>query len=172
VEYFGQKRAGFGFTDNGWVRSYGTRCVKPPIIASGTGPETRIHAHARYSDFSRITRYIDAMDDEVVTFEASRSNLEILDRLAEAEFGAAVGPGVYGIHSPRVPSVGEIEATIESMLSKLGKDGCRYDGLWVNPDCGLNTRPATEAERSPRNLVEAVKRVRHAHRGIVRFWSS
>ena len=272
VEFFGVNLEGFAFTVNGWVQSYGTRCVKPPVIvsdvartkpltvelaeyaqsltikpmkgmltgpvtilnwsfprediplgysafeialairdevlelesrgiaiiqideaalkekiplrnaerdakyldwaipafrlcSSGVRPETQIHTHMCYSDFTDIIPAIDAMDADVITFEASRSNLSILDSLANAGFETDVGPGVYDIHSPRVPTVEEIVAAIRAMLKKLGKSATEYDGLWVNPDCGLKTRGEIETVASLKNLVEATKRVRHANSG-------
>nr|MCR5061842.1 5-methyltetrahydropteroyltriglutamate--homocysteine S-methyltransferase [Treponema sp.] len=262
VEYFGNQLDGYIFTQNGWVQSYGTRCVKPPVIWGDvsrnkpmtvewsvfaqkqtdkivkgmlTGlvtilnwsfpredislkeqaqqlalaireevldlekngikiiqideaalreklplrhsdwhseyldwaipafrlvhakvkPETQIHTHMCYSEFNDIIRDIDAMDADVITFEASRADLKILDALKEANFRTEVGPGVYDIHSARVPSVEEIVTALEKMLGKVQKDK-----LWVNPDCGLKTRGNTETEASLKNLVEAAKELR------------
>lgn len=262
VEYFGSQLDGYIFTQNGWVQSYGTRCVKPPVIWGDvsrnkpmtvewsvfaqkqtqkivkgmlTGPvtilnwsfpredislkeqaqqlalaireevldlekngikiiqideaalreklplrhsdwhseyldwaipafrlvhakvkpETQIHTHMCYSEFNDIIRDIDAMDADVITFEASRADLKILDALKEANFRTEVGPGVYDIHSARVPSVEEIVAALEKMLTKVQKDK-----LWVNPDCGLKTRGDTETEASLKNLVAAAKELR------------
>jgi 5-methyltetrahydropteroyltriglutamate--homocysteine methyltransferase len=269
VEFFGQRLNGFIFTKNGWVQSYGTRCVKPPIIVSdvsregpitvelaqyaqsltqkpvkgmltgpvtilnwsfprediplgtsvyqialairdevldlerngigiiqideaalrekmplrqadraayfdwaipafrlthsGVKPETQIHTHMCYSDFTTIVREIDAMDADVISFEASRSKLELLDFLAAADFQTAVGAGVYDIHSPRVPSQEEIEAAIGKTLDKLGRKAVDYDRVWVNPDCGLKTRDNAEVWPSLTNLVRAAKRARNAH---------
>jgi 5-methyltetrahydropteroyltriglutamate--homocysteine methyltransferase len=271
VEFFGQNLNGFAFTANGWVQSYGTRYVKPPIVAadvfraepitvglaayaqsltkkpvkgmltgpvtilnwsfpredislgecayqialairdevldlekngltiiqideaalrekmplrraerkvyfdwaiaafklthSGTRPETQIHTHMCYSDFTDILPEIDAMDADVISFEASRSNLELLDFLAAADFQTAVGAGVYDIHSPRVPSQDEIETAIHATLSKMGRKSDHYDQVWVNPDCGLKTREDAEVWPSLINLVRAAQRIRDAHRG-------
>ena len=98
---------------------------------------------------------IDAMDADVITFEASRSDLQILDSLKANNFKTEVGPGVYDIHSPRVPSVQEI-------VDALGKMRGRIDDskLWVNPDCGLKTRGISETKESLINLVKAAKTVR------------
>lgn len=262
VEYFGESLAGYLFTEKAWVQSYGTRCVKPPIIwgdvsrsnpitvayskyaqtltdkpmkgmltgpvtilnwsfpredislkestlqlalaiqeevldleANGieiiqideaalreklplrqtdwhseylewaipafrlvhskVQPTTQIHTHMCYSEFSDIIKDIENMDADVISFEASRSNLDILDALKAIDFQTQVGPGVYDIHSPRVPSVEEIEATIHNILKKLpiGK-------VWVNPDCGLKTRGVSETEASLKNLALAAKKVR------------
>lgn len=118
-------------------------------------PETQIHTHMCYSEFEDIIPDIDAMDADVITFEASCSKLSILDSLRETRFETAVGPGVYDIHSPRVPSVEEIENTLCLMLKKIPKEK-----LWVNPDCGLKTRGETETVTSLRNLVQAAKNIR------------
>ncbi|MBP5554353.1 MAG: 5-methyltetrahydropteroyltriglutamate--homocysteine S-methyltransferase [Lachnospiraceae bacterium] len=262
VEYFGENLEGYLFTEKAWVQSYGTRCVKPPIIwgdvyrknaitvdwsvytksltdkpvkgmltgpvtilnwsfpreditikestlqialairdevldleahgigiiqideaalreklplrksdwdkeyldwaipafrlvASGVKPETQIHTHMCYSEFTDIIPAIDAMDADVITFEASRSDLQILDALKENDFRTEVGPGVYDIHSPRVPSVDEIYSALKLMREKLDDSK-----LWVNPDCGLKTRGETETKASLINLVEAAKKLR------------
>ncbi|MBP5660162.1 MAG: 5-methyltetrahydropteroyltriglutamate--homocysteine S-methyltransferase, partial [Lachnospiraceae bacterium] len=262
VEYFGENLDGFLFTKKAWVQSYGTRCVKPPIIwgdvsrkapitvewskfaqsctdkpvkgmltgpvtilnwsfpredislkdstleialairdevldleANGISiiqideaalreklplrktdwykeyldwaipafrlvhcavkPETQIHTHMCYSEFTDIIPAIDAMDADVITFEASRSDLQILDSLKENNFKTEVGPGVYDIHSPRVPSEEEIVTALTKMREKLGD----YK-LWVNPDCGLKTRGETETKASLINLVNAAKKIR------------
>ena len=262
VEYFGEALGGFLFTEKAWVQSYGTRCVKPPVIwgdvyrknpitvawsvyaqsltkkpmkgmltgpvtilnwsfpredisiresiaqialairdevldleakgiqviqideaalreklplrksdwyteyldfaisafrltHSGVKPETQIHTHMCYSEFTDIIAAIDDMDADVITFEASRSDLRILDSLRENHFETEVGPGVYDIHSPRVPSVEEIVNALHIMLTKIEKDK-----LWVNPDCGLKTRGTKETEASLRNMVEAAKEIR------------
>ncbi|TQR29516.1 5-methyltetrahydropteroyltriglutamate--homocysteine S-methyltransferase [Campylobacter sp. MIT 99-7217] len=262
VEYFGESLEGFLFTQNGWVQSYGTRCVKPPVIwgdvsrlkpitvawskfaqslssklvkgmltgpvtilnwsfpredislkqstlqialairdevldleaagikiiqideaalreklplrrsdwhkeylewaipafnlvHSGVKASTQIHTHMCYSEFSDIIKEIDAMDADVISFEASRSNLSLLDSLKEAEFKTQVGPGVYDIHSPRVPSVKELEEVIEKILAKLDKEQ-----IWINPDCGLKTRGKKEVEASLKNMVEATLNIR------------
>ncbi|MCR5544139.1 MAG: 5-methyltetrahydropteroyltriglutamate--homocysteine S-methyltransferase [Eubacterium sp.] len=262
VEYFGENLAGYVFTEKAWVQSYGTRCVKPPIIwgdvsrkqpitvdwskfaksctdkpvkgmltgpvtilnwsfpreditikestlqialairdevldleangidiiqideaalreklplrksdwysqyldwaipafrlvHSGVKPETQIHTHMCYSEFTDIIPAIDAMDADVITFEASRSDLQILDSLKENNFKTEVGPGVYDIHSPRVPSVDEIVNALESMRERI-----EDSKLWVNPDCGLKTRGETETKASLINLVDAAKIIR------------
>ena len=262
VEYFGSQMNGYIFTQNGWVQSYGTRCVKPPVvwgdvsrrsamtvewslfaqkqtnkIVKGmlTGPvtilnwsfpredislkeqalqiglaireealdlekngikiiqideaalreklplrhadwhseyldwaipafrlvhakvkpETQIHTHMCYSEFNDIIRDIDAMDADVITFEASRADLKILDALKAANFRTEVGPGVYDIHSARIPSKEEIVDALEKMLLRVEKTK-----LWVNPDCGLKTRGEAETIPSLKNLVAAAKEIR------------
>lgn len=263
VEYFGEQLNGYLFTEKAWVQSYGTRCVKPPIIwgdvsrnkpmtvdwsvyaqsltqkpmkgmltgpvtilnwsfpredisikestyqialairsevldleangikviqvdeaalreklplrksdwyseyldwaipafrlvHSGVKAETQIHTHMCYSEFTDIIKAIDDMDADVITFEASRSDLQILDALKENHFKTEVGPGVYDIHSPRVPSVEEIKTALNKMLTKIERDK-----LWVNPDCGLKTRGVSETTESLKNLVAAAKELRH-----------
>ncbi len=264
VEYFGESLDGFLFTEKGWVQSYGTRGVKPPIIwgdisrsqpitieysvyaqsltdkpvkgmltgpvtilnwsfpredislresalqiahaireevldleasgikiiqideaalkeklplrkadwhrqyldwaipafrlvHSGVKPETQIHTHMCYSEFDDIVEDIDDMDADVITFEASRSNLSIIDVLNSCNFKTAVGPGVYDIHSPRVPSVEEIKDALNKMLAKLPQDK-----LWVNPDCGLKTRGEAETVLSLTNLITAAKEIKES----------
>lgn len=262
VEYFGQHLEGYVFTKKAWVQSYGTRCVKPPIIwgdvsrkdpitvrwsvyaqkqtkkivkgmltgpvtilnwsfpredisikestlqlalaireevldlekngiriiqideaalreklplrrsdwqseyldwaipafrlvHSGVKPETQIHTHMCYSEFNDIIPAIDDMDADVISFEASRSNLEILDELKEKNFKTEVGPGVYDIHSPRIPTVEEIEQALHRILAKVKKEK-----VWVNPDCGLKTRGEKETKASLKNLTQAAKNIR------------
>ncbi len=264
VEHFGENLEGFLFTQKGWVQSYGTRCVKPPIICNDisrrkpitveysryaqsltskpvkgmlTGPvtilnwsfpredasnremalqialaikeevrdlesagiriiqideaalkeklplrkadweqdylnwaipafrlthsaasaDTQIHTHMCYSEFEDIVSYIDAMDADVISFEASRSNLSIIDALNRAGFKTEVGPGVYDIHSPRIPGREEIIGAIGLMLEKISTEK-----LWVNPDCGLKTREEYETVESLKNLVAAAKFLRNS----------
>ena len=265
VEYFGELLSGFLFTEKAWVQSYGTRCVKPPIIwgdvrrlsamtvewstyaqsltkrpmkgmltgpvtilnwsfpredisiaestkqialairdevldlekngikviqvdeaalreklplrksdwyseyldwtipafrlvHSGCQAGTQIHTHMCYSEFTDIIKAIDNMDADVISFEASRSDLLILDSLRENHFRTEVGPGVYDIHSPRVPSVEEIKEALGKMLKKIEKEK-----LWVNPDCGLKTRGREETLASLKNLVQAAKELRNEY---------
>ena len=262
VEYFGNNLNGYVFTNFGWVQSYGTRCVKPPVIWGDisrkgsitvewsvfaqsqtkkplkgmlTGPvtilnwsfpredlslkeqafqialaireevldlekngiriiqideaalreklplrkadwhslyldwaipafrivhakvkpQTQIHTHMCYSEFNDIIGDIDSMDADVITFEASRGDLRILDALSASNFKTEVGPGVYDIHSARVPSVEEITDALEKMLTRVP-----LEKLWVNPDCGLKTRGEEETVKSLRNLVDAAKLLR------------
>jgi 5-methyltetrahydropteroyltriglutamate--homocysteine methyltransferase len=262
VEYFGQNLTGFCFTQNGWVQSYGTRAVKPPIIfgdvkrarpitveyityaqslttkpvkgmltgpvtilnwsfpredlslreiafqialavkaevldleANGikiiqideaalreklplrkadwhpayldwaikafrlvhaaVRPATQIHTHMCYSEFEDIIKEIDALDADVITFEAAKSNLDILDTLQSQQFQTAVGPGIYDIHSPRVPSQVELEKILTKFLMKIA-----VEKIWVNPDCGLKTRAMAETIPSLRNMVAAAIKLR------------
>lgn len=125
------------------------------LTHSGVKPETQIHTHMCYSEFTDIIPAIDDMDADVITFEASRSDLVILDSLRENNFETEVGPGVYDIHSPRVPSVEEIVAVLKKMLTKIDREK-----LWVNPDCGLKTRGVPETQASLKNMVEAARILR------------
>ncbi|SEW19283.1 methionine synthase (B12-independent) [Ruminococcaceae bacterium KH2T8] len=125
------------------------------LVASGVKPETQIHTHMCYSEFTDIIPAIDAMDADVITFEASRSDLQILDSLKENNFKTEVGPGVYDIHSPRVPSVEEIVSALTKMRTRI-----EDKKLWVNPDCGLKTRGDVETKQSLINLVQAAKELR------------
>ena len=125
------------------------------LVHSKVKPETQIHTHMCYSEFTDIIPAIDAMDADVITFEASRSDLQILDSLKENNFKTEVGPGVYDIHSPRVPSVEEIVNALTKMRAKI-----EDNKLWVNPDCGLKTRGNEETVKSLKNLVAAAKQIR------------
>ena len=125
------------------------------LVHSKVKPETQIHTHMCYSEFTDIIPAIDAMDADVITFEASRSDLQILDSLKENNFKTEVGPGVYDIHSPRVPSVEEIVNALTKMRAKI-----EDSKLWVNPDCGLKTRGNEETVKSLKNLVAAAKQIR------------
>ncbi|EOT28509.1 5-methyltetrahydropteroyltriglutamate--homocysteine S-methyltransferase [Enterococcus saccharolyticus] len=125
------------------------------LVHSKVQPETQIHTHMCYSEFEDIIQAIDDMDADVISFEASRSNLALLDALNRNNFQTQVGPGVYDIHSPRIPSVEEIKQTIGKILEKIPTDK-----VWVNPDCGLKTRGEKETYASLENLVLAAKEVR------------
>jgi len=125
------------------------------LVHSKVKPETQIHAHMCYSEFTDIIPAIDAMDADVITFEASRSDLQILDSLKENNFKTEVGPGVYDIHSPRVPSVDEIVNALTNMRARIDDSK-----LWVNPDCGLKTRGEEETVKSLQNLVKAASIIR------------
>ncbi len=261
VEYFGEMLKGFAFTQNGWVQSYGSRCVKPPLIFGDvsrpnamtvswseyaqsktkkhmkgmlTGPvtilnwsfvrddkprsevakqiavaisdevndlqnagikiiqvdeaafkegyplrreqindyerwalesfkisvasaeaTTQIHTHMCYSDFNDIIHTIEAMDADVITIETARSGNRLLKIFKEAGYAQEVGPGIYDIHSPRVPTVEEMVAQIRALQEVLPQKQ-----LWINPDCGLKTRKWDEVKPSLQNMVEAVNIVR------------
>ena len=108
-----------------------------------------------YSEFTDIIPAIDNLDADVISFEASRSNLEILDELKAQNFQTEVGPGVYDIHSPRVPQRDRIDHTIEAILAKVPSSK-----VWINPDCGLKTRGIKETKESLTKLLEAAKAAR------------
>lgn len=125
------------------------------LVHSTVAPDTQIHTHMCYSEFTDIIPAIDHMDADVISFEASRSNLEILDELKAQNFQTEVGPGVYDIHSPRVPKEGEIDHTIKAILAKVPSNK-----VWINPDCGLKTRGISETKESLIRLVTAAKLAR------------
>ena len=261
VEYFGEQLNGFTFTKNGWVQSYGSRCVKPPIIygdvnrpkamtvywtafaqsltptlvkgmltgpvtilqwsfvrndqprsvtcnqialairdevveleaagikviqidepaireglplrqtdwqaylkwavtafkisASGVKDETQIHTHMCYSEFNDIIQHIADMDADVITIECSRSQMELLDAFADFKYPNEIGPGVYDIHSPRVPSRAEMVQLLEKAKAVVPADQ-----LWVNPDCGLKTRHWNETKKALIEMVAAAQEMR------------
>lgn len=125
------------------------------LVHSKVKPTTQIHTHMCYSEFTDIIPAIEQMDADVISFEASRSNLTILDELQAQHFKTQVGPGVYDIHSPRIPSVEEIEQTIRQILAKVP-----IEKVWINPDCGLKTRGEKETKASLVHLVQAAKNCR------------
>ncbi|MFC3856258.1 5-methyltetrahydropteroyltriglutamate--homocysteine S-methyltransferase [Chitinophaga sp. GCM10012297] len=261
VEYFGEMLEGFAFTKNGWVQSYGSRCVKPPVIygdvsrpadmtlrwtkfaqsctkrpmkamltgpvtilqwsfvrndqprslttdqialairdeavalenagigiiqidepaireglplrkadrdaylqwavrsfrvaASGVRDDTQVHTHMCYSEFNDIIAHIAAMDADVITIETSRSQMELLEAFADFKYPNEIGPGVYDIHSPRVPGVEEMVRLLEKAAELLP-----LRNLWVNPDCGLKTRKWPETRAALENMVLAARAAR------------
>jgi 5-methyltetrahydropteroyltriglutamate--homocysteine methyltransferase len=267
VEYFGEQLDGFAFTKNGWVQSYGSRCVKPPVIygdvsrpkpmtvkwssyaqsltskwvkgmltgpvtilqwsfvrndqarsetctqialairdevidlenagikiiqidepaireglplrkeewanyldwavkafrisASGVKDDTQIHTHMCYSEFNDIIQNIADMDADVITIECSRSQMELLDAFANFNYPNEIGPGVYDIHSPRVPSSKEMVQLLEKASAVIPADQ-----LWVNPDCGLKTRHWDETKKALIEMVAAAQEMRVAVENI------
>ena len=261
VQYFGEKLAGFAFTVNGWVQSYGSRCVRPPILygdvsrpepmtvdwwryaqgltdkpvkgmltgpvtilnwsfvrddqpreascrqialairdevldleaagckaiqideaalreglplrerdwpayldwavdcfrlaAAGVGNQTQIHTHMCYSEFNDILPSIGAMDTDVISIETARSQMELLAGFASYRYPSAIGPGIYDIHSARVPSKDEMVA-----LMRLAQKHLRPEQLWVNPDCGLKTRGWDEVKPAIAAMVSAARTLR------------
>ncbi|MEW6119816.1 MAG: 5-methyltetrahydropteroyltriglutamate--homocysteine S-methyltransferase [Pseudomonadota bacterium] len=264
VEYFGEQLAGYAFTQNGWVQSYGSRCVKPPVIygdvsrprpmtvewtryaqsltdkpmkgmltgpvtmlqwsfvrddqprsttalqialairdevndleaagigiiqidepayreglplrkadwpayldwasrafrisASGVADTTQIHTHMCYSEFNDILPAIAAMDADVITIETSRSDMELLRGFGDFNYPNEIGPGVYDIHSPRVPTAADMTRLLEKAAQVIPPDN-----LWVNPDCGLKTRGWAETEAALANMVAAARTLRHTY---------
>ena len=188
VEYFGEKLNGFAFSNYGWVQSYGSRCVKPPILFGDvsrekpmtikwsayaqslssipvkgmlTGPVTILqwsfvrNDQPRAVTCNQIALAIAAMDADVITIETSRSDMELLDAFVKFKYPNEIGPGVYDIHSPRVPSLEEIEALLIKAKNVLPKEH-----IWVNPDCGLKTRDWPETKEALKNLVKAATNLR------------
>jgi len=125
------------------------------LATSGVRPDTQIHTHLCYSEFGAVFGAIDALDADVTSIEAARSKMEILADIAARGYERGIGPGVYDIHSPRVPSREEVTELLDAALGSV--DPAR---LWVNPDCGLKTRAYAEVEPSLRNLVEAARATR------------
>ncbi|MCA1004732.1 5-methyltetrahydropteroyltriglutamate--homocysteine S-methyltransferase [Rhodococcus hoagii] len=125
------------------------------LSTSGIADSTAIHTHLCYSEFGEVIGAIAGLDADVTSIEAARSHMEVLDDLNAVGFDLGVGPGVYDIHSPRVPSVDEIATSLRAALKAVPSER-----LWVNPDCGLKTRGPVEVEASLRNLVEAARGVR------------
>jgi len=125
------------------------------ITASGARPETQVHTHMCYSEFGDIFQAISDMDADVISIENARSGLELLETFKSEGYDKGVGPGVYDIHSPRVPPTDEIAENLKATLTVLN-----VDQVWVNPDCGLKTRKDPETTAALKNMVEATKRVR------------
>jgi 5-methyltetrahydropteroyltriglutamate--homocysteine methyltransferase len=261
VQYFGEQLSGFAFTNHGWVQSYGSRCVRPPILfgdvsrprpmtvewwqyaqslttkpmkgmltgpvtilnwsfvrddiprsascrqialairdevadletagakmiqideaalreglplrraewddylswavmcfricASGVHDGTQIHTHMCYSEFNDIIDAIGAMDADVISIETSRSKMELLDAFKTYKYPNEIGPGVYDIHSPRVPEIGEM-----TDLLRLARLRLADEQLWINPDCGLKTRKWEEVKPALVNMVAAARELR------------
>jgi 5-methyltetrahydropteroyltriglutamate--homocysteine methyltransferase len=125
------------------------------VATSGVDVATQIHTHLCYSEFGEVLAAIDDLNADVTSIEAARSTLEVVDELAEGKFSRGVGPGVWDIHSPRVPDAEEIEKALRLMIDRLGEKV-----LWVNPDCGLKTRTPAQVEAALTNMVAATQRVR------------
>ncbi|TJZ49534.1 5-methyltetrahydropteroyltriglutamate--homocysteine S-methyltransferase [Streptomyces piniterrae] len=125
------------------------------LTTGGVRPDTQIHTHMCYAEFGDILQAIDDLDADVISLEAARSHMQVAGELATAGYPREVGPGVYDIHSPRVPSA--LEATA---LLRKGLDAIPAERLWVNPDCGLKTRGWPEVRASLENLVTAAREVR------------
>jgi 5-methyltetrahydropteroyltriglutamate--homocysteine methyltransferase len=127
------------------------------ISSSGVKDETQIHTHMCYSEFNDIIQSIADMDADVITIETSRSQMELLDAFVEFKYPNEIGPGVYDIHSPRIPTTEEMVFLLTKAMNVLPKRN-----LWVNPDCGLKTRKWPETDLAVRNMVQAA----HQMRGI------
>lgn len=127
------------------------------ISAAGVADDTQIHTHMCYSEFNDILPWIAAMDADVITIETSRSDMELLDGFGQFSYPNDIGPGVYDIHSPRVPQVEEMMRLLQKARSMIPDQR-----LWVNPDCGLKTRGWPEAMAALSNMVQAVHALRSA----------
>jgi len=125
------------------------------LSTAGVRDDTQIHTHLCYSEFGEIIGAIDGLDADVTSIEAARSKMEILGDINAAGYPRAVGPGVYDIHSPRVPSEGEVEELLTEAVKAIA-----VDQLWVNPDCGLKTRRYEEVAPSLEHIIQATKAVR------------
>jgi len=125
------------------------------LATSGVRADTQIHTHLCYSEFGEVIGAIDGLDADVTSIEAARSKMEILGDIADAGYPRAVGPGVYDIHSPRVPSEAEVTELLESAVKSIA-----VDQLWVNPDCGLKTRRYEEVTPSLESILAATRAVR------------
>ncbi|ROV59315.1 5-methyltetrahydropteroyltriglutamate--homocysteine S-methyltransferase [Vibrio ponticus] len=125
------------------------------ISAASAKPETQIHTHMCYSEFNEIIESVAALDADVITIETSRSNMELLKAFEEFNYPNEIGPGVYDIHSPNIPTEEWIEGLINTAAKKIPAER-----LWVNPDCGLKTRNWAETEASLANMVSAAKKLR------------
>ncbi|OIJ31967.1 MULTISPECIES: 5-methyltetrahydropteroyltriglutamate--homocysteine S-methyltransferase [unclassified Microbacterium] len=125
------------------------------LATGGAAPATQVHTHLCYSEFGVVIDAIRALDADVTSIEAARSRMEVVADIAEVGFDHGIGPGVYDIHSPRVPTVEEVESLLRRAVDEIP-----LRQLWVNPDCGLKTRGYAETTASLRNIVEATRRVR------------
>ncbi len=125
------------------------------LAAGGVSPETQLHAHMCYSDFNDIIDDVARLDADVLLIEASRSDMELLEAFADFDYPNGIGPGVYDIHSPRTPSVEEIDRLLEAADRHLDRSQ-----LWVNPDCGLKTRTWDDIRPALQNMVAAARRRR------------
>lgn len=130
------------------------------LATSAVKPETQIHTHMCYSEFEDIMEWIEEMDADVISIETARSRGELIRAFEKFGYSKQIGPGVYDIHSPRVPSVDEMVKIIERCIKVLPKEN-----IWINPDCGLKTRQWNEVIPSLRNMVEAAEQLRKKYGG-------
>jgi 5-methyltetrahydropteroyltriglutamate--homocysteine methyltransferase len=148
-------REGLPLGRDGWAEYLSWAVDAFRLAASGVGDETQIHTHMCYCEFNHIMEAIAALDADVISIEASRSNMELLESFARFKYPNDIGPGVYDIHSPRVPEVDEIVGRLRKALRAL-----RPEQLWVNPDCGLKTRAWPETAAALKNMVAAAQQLR------------
>jgi 5-methyltetrahydropteroyltriglutamate--homocysteine methyltransferase len=125
------------------------------LAANGVADATQLHSHMCYSEFNEMIEHIARMDADVISIEASRSQMDLLDAFRDFRYPNAVGPGVYDIHSPRIPTTEEIVG-----LLREAEDRIPRERLWVNPDCGLKTRGWEEVTPALEHLVEAARSLR------------
>ena len=125
------------------------------ISASGVSDHTQIHTHMCYAEFNDIIESIAKMDADVITIETSRSEMELLKAFVDFKYPNEIGPGVYDIHSPRIPSQEEMEHLLDKASNLLP-----FGNVWVNPDCGLKTRDWPETKTALKNLVQSANRMR------------
>ena len=148
-------REGLPLRRAGW-RSYLDQAARAfRISASGVRDETQIHTHMCYSEFNDILPDIAALDADVITIETSRSDMELLRGFGDFHYPNEIGPGVYDIHSPRVPEAQEMERLLRKAATVVP-----VERLWVNPDCGLKTRGWPETEAALSRMVQAAQRLR------------
>jgi 5-methyltetrahydropteroyltriglutamate--homocysteine methyltransferase len=126
------------------------------LCASGVRDETQIHTHMCYSEFNDVIESIAAMDADVITLETSRSDMELLEAFEAFHYPNEIGPGVYDIHSPRVPEASEMAELLRKAARRIP-----VERLWVNPDCGLKTRGWPETEAALANMVSAARLLRN-----------
>jgi 5-methyltetrahydropteroyltriglutamate--homocysteine methyltransferase len=132
---------------------YAVECFR--LASAGAQDTTQIHTHMCYSDFNDIVEAIGALDADVISIESARSRMELLDAFGSYDYPNEIGPGVYDIHSPRIPSAAEMCRLILEAARRIS-----VEQLWVNPDCGLKTRGWPEVEPALRNLVAAARQAR------------
>jgi len=128
------------------------------LATAGVADRTQIHTHLCYSEFGVVIDAINRLDADVTSIEAARSKMEVVPDIKRSGFARGIGPGVYDIHSPRVPSVGEVTELLEIALGSIPERQ-----VWVNPDCGLKTRGYEETVASLTNVLSATRAVREQH---------
>ncbi|MDW8106979.1 MAG: 5-methyltetrahydropteroyltriglutamate--homocysteine S-methyltransferase, partial [Armatimonadota bacterium] len=129
-------------------------------LAARAKPETQVHTHMCYSDFANVLHYIDWMDADVITIEAARSRGETISAFEHYRYARQIGPGVFDVHTPAVPSVASIEAVMERAIRVIP-----CEQFWVNPDCGLKTRKWEEVVPALKNMMQAVQNLRARYAG-------
>jgi 5-methyltetrahydropteroyltriglutamate--homocysteine methyltransferase len=125
------------------------------LTTAGVNDQTQVHTHMCYSEFNDVMDSIAAMDADVISIECSRSNMELLNIFKQEKYPNEIGPGVWDIHSPRVPSLEELEKLIQKAVDVID-----VKNLWINPDCGLKTRGWPEVEATLSNMIQATENIR------------